>query len=229
MNGNPFYKPWYSDELEHHGIKGMKHGVRNGPPYPLDRGKGGRITKTQKKKKASFLSRFSKKKKAKTSSKPKQTAEEKKEKSREELREELLKSTDPKFIAKHMDLLDTKEIQDRINRINTETNLKKLAEDKKSKSNVEKGLKWIDHISKVADTTSKVAKAYSDTVDAAGKKEKQQAEREKNKIETAQKQTTTKQILKLLRDYSDNRDEFQDIQIDFDSKTGKITFKSNKK
>lgn len=24
-------------ELYHHGIKGQKHGVRNGPPYPLDR------------------------------------------------------------------------------------------------------------------------------------------------------------------------------------------------
>lgn len=221
MNGNPFYKPWYSDELEHHGIKGMKHGVRNGPPYPLDRGKGGQVTKTQKKKKASFFARFSKKK-TKVSSRSKPTTEEKKEKSREELREELLKSTDPKFIAKHMDILDTKEIQDRINRINTETNLKKLAEDKKAKTNVDKGMKWIDNISKVADTTSKVAKAYSDAVDAAGKKEK-------DKIETAQKQTTTKQILKLLRDYSDNRDEFQDIQIDFDSRTGKITFKSKKK
>ena len=24
------------EALEHHGIKGQKHGVRNGPPYPLD-------------------------------------------------------------------------------------------------------------------------------------------------------------------------------------------------
>lgn len=26
-----------SDELYHHGIKGQKHGIRNGPPYPLNR------------------------------------------------------------------------------------------------------------------------------------------------------------------------------------------------
>lgn len=26
----------YSDELCHHGIKGQKWGVKNGPPYPLD-------------------------------------------------------------------------------------------------------------------------------------------------------------------------------------------------
>ncbi|MCI8992256.1 MAG: hypothetical protein HFG80_05935 [Eubacterium sp.] len=25
------------DELYHHGIKGQKWGVRNGPPYPIDR------------------------------------------------------------------------------------------------------------------------------------------------------------------------------------------------
>lgn len=28
--------PYDSNYLEHHGVKGMKWGVRNGPPYPLD-------------------------------------------------------------------------------------------------------------------------------------------------------------------------------------------------
>ena len=27
------------DELYHHGIKGQKWGVQNGPPYPLDKGR----------------------------------------------------------------------------------------------------------------------------------------------------------------------------------------------
>lgn len=29
---------WDDDDLLHHGIKGQKWGVRNGPPYPLERG-----------------------------------------------------------------------------------------------------------------------------------------------------------------------------------------------
>lgn len=33
-----------SDMLEHHGIDGQKWGVRNGPPYPLERGKGKQIS-----------------------------------------------------------------------------------------------------------------------------------------------------------------------------------------
>ena len=34
-NYNPVY-PVYADELYHHGIKGQRWGVRNGPPYPLN-------------------------------------------------------------------------------------------------------------------------------------------------------------------------------------------------
>lgn len=37
-----------SDMLEHHGIDGQKWGVRNGPPYPLERQKGSKLSSKQK-------------------------------------------------------------------------------------------------------------------------------------------------------------------------------------
>ena len=38
MNEEKIYTSMYSRnaELYHHGIKGQKWGIRNGPPYPLD-------------------------------------------------------------------------------------------------------------------------------------------------------------------------------------------------
>lgn len=257
MNGNPFYEPYWDTELEHHGVKGMKHGVKHGPPYPLDRGKDGKVTKTQKKKKQSFLQRIGLQKKSKSkssSSKSSKTKEEKKQeitaKEKEKLREELLKSTDAKFIAKHADLLDTKELKDRIDRINTETSLKKLAEDPKKKSNVDKGMEWINNISKIADTTSKVANAYSAVYDASSKRRKDEearadkaqerrdklksrAQERKDKQEQERKNTEAlskfrgelpDQILKGLGTYGEAKETYEGLKIDFDSKTGKLTF-----
>ncbi len=36
----------FSIELYHHGVKGQKWGVRNGPPYPLDRSDGKEVAKS---------------------------------------------------------------------------------------------------------------------------------------------------------------------------------------
>lgn len=230
MNGNPFYEPYWSDSLEHHGTKGQKWGEKNGPPYPLSRGKNGAITKTQKKKKASFLARLRAKvsKKSSKKSKPKVEKKERTEEEKEALREKLLKSNDPKFIAKHMDLLDTKELQDRINRINTEANLKKLTQGN-DKKNVDKGMQWIQNIGKVAETTTKVAAAYTATVNAKDLVEKNKRAAENEKRTAAEQRQAAKEINKILKDYGSNQDIYSDIQVEFDSKTGKLTFKSNKK
>lgn len=229
---NPYYQPYWMnpDELEHHGVKGMKHGVRHGPPYPLDRGKDGKVTKTQKKKKESLLSRARSKltgKKSKSKPKAKPAAEKKQElseKQKEELREKLLKSTDPKFIAKHMDLLDTKELKDRIDRINTETSLKKLGADD-NKKKVDKGMEWINNISKIAETTTKVAGAYTATMNAKEVVSKNQRQKQSEQ----QALSTAKKLDKIVKEYAENNEAYADIEISIDPKTGKLSFKSTKK
>lgn len=236
---NVFYQPYWSDELEHHGVKGQTWGDRNGPPYPLSRGKDGRVTQTQKKKKQSFLSRMraehQKKQKAKQrakakAEKAKQAEKEKKETmSKDELREKLLKSTDPKFISQHMDLLSTNEIKERLDRINTETNLKKLLKNDSNKKKVEAGMKWVDNISKIADATSKAAKAYGDVYDATQKKEKRKEEKEAAKRAESTAAKTNAKLQNVIETYTNSVDALGDIKVDFDPKTGKLSFQTIKK
>lgn len=254
MNG--FYQPyWDCDELEHHGVKGQSWGEKNGPPYPLSRGKDGRVTQTQKKKKQSLLARAkaNHQKKVKAKERAKKAAERKKQKakeaeenlSKEELREKLLKSTDPKFIAKHVDLLDTREIKDRLDRIDTEKRLKDLL--KTDKKKVDKGMKFATDLAKnvatIADATSKAAKAYNDVVDATDKQNKvkrekikaqTEAEKLKYEKENSKQQFQTnvaasKKILSMLDDYKSAGNDLSDIEINFDPKSGNLSFKTKKK
>lgn len=256
---NPYYNPYWldSDFLEHHGVKGQSWGEKNGPPYPLSRGKDGRVTQTQKKKKQSLLARAktNHQKKVKAKERAKKAAERKKQKakeaeenlSKEELREKLLKSTDPKFIAKHVDLLDTREIKDRLDRIDTEQKLKNLIKDDKNKKKVDKGMKFATDLAKnvatIADATSKAAKAYNDVVDATDKQNKvkrekikaqTEAEKLKYEKENSKQQFQTnvaasKKILSMLDDYKSAGNDLSDIEINFDPKSGNLSFKTKKK
>ena len=97
------------DELYHAGIKGMKWGVRNGPPYPLAAKVSARIKKSAAKR------------------------EERRKKSDAKKREKALKSTDPKYVYKNRKYLTDKELRDKTNRIQTEQQLKDLSK-KRSKN-----------------------------------------------------------------------------------------------
>lgn len=257
----PYYQPyWAPDFLEHYGIKNQKWGVKNGPPYPLDRGKDGRITQGQKKKKQGVIARMraehQKKVKAKQraairAEKAKQAAKEKKETvSKEELRQKLLSSTDPKFISEHMDLLETKEIKERLDRIDTEAKVKNLLTNKNKKA-VDKGMEWVNNVSKIAETTTKVAGAYTSVTNAAQlkKKQKKEAEAAKEKLRYDRKVAkekaadekaredrrlqseleTNSKIRDILNAYAENAEAFSGITFDFDPRTGKMTFKADKK
>lgn len=173
------FQEWYkgqlmpSDEelnsLEHYGIKGQKWGVRRTPEQL------GHITEKKRKvsnwiENARKKSAKRKKQVAKKREKTKKEKVEKEEESEEKIREKLLKSTDPQYIYKHRSLLTTTELQDRLLRIDTETKVKKLTENDKTKKALKKGeeqLKSIgsmaESVGKIADAYTKMAKAYAET------------------------------------------------------------------
>lgn len=157
------------NELYHWGIKGMKWGVRryqNKDGSLTNAGRkrysdgSGDGTKTEKK---GLLSKFrirKKKGESKTDNdKPAETE------TPEAKRERLLKSTDPKELYENRHLLSTMELNERINRIDTEARLgsKIVVEHQKTgmeKLN-EKMEKWSNNVNNATNLYRKVDEAYS--------------------------------------------------------------------
>ena len=96
-----------NNELYHHGIKGMKWGVRR-----FQNEDGTRTSAGKKRDKITLRQRM---------------AERKAKKNTPPTHEELLKSTNPKVLYKHRDQLSDKELNNRINRINKERELNRLS------------------------------------------------------------------------------------------------------
>ena len=95
-----------NNELYHHGIKGMKWGVRR-----FQNADGSRTEAGKKRERLSLRDRMTERK-AKKNTPP--------------THEELTKSTNPKLLYKHRDKLTDQELNNRINRINKERELKRL-------------------------------------------------------------------------------------------------------
>lgn len=133
--------------LEHYGVKGQRWGVRRTPEQLGHKGE-------------STIKRIMSKLKKSAAKKKKQKVK-KEQESDEEIKKKVLKSVDAKYIYKHRALLDDKELQGRIDRINKEATLKKLAqpEDQLYKT-AKKGDNWLK-------TTASMAKSVSEIYTAA--------------------------------------------------------------
>lgn len=137
-----------ADFLEHYGVKGQKWGVRRTPEQLGHRGE-------------SAIKRITKKLKQ-ASQKKKKKQEKVKQESDEEIRQKVLKSVDPKYIYKHRALLDDRELQGRIDRINKETTLKKLAQPEDQAYKVaKKGDNWLRTTANMANSVKDIYTAMN--------------------------------------------------------------------
>ena len=149
--------------LEHHGIEGQKHGVRNGPPYPLKPAISRAVKESAKKEpKQGIIAKYkankiAKKRKAAQVEALKKAREEKDRKQQEEkakadLKKKVTESRDPALLYKHADLFSTDELREMKNRLSVEEEIKKL-----SPSIVDKGQQFIKKAQTTADVLGKTA------------------------------------------------------------------------
>ena len=144
-------KPELSEEtLEHHGIKGQKWGVRNGPPYPLSRGKsgsGGRNIRYGGAAPSKRKARKLRKQRVKTLKKARKVRERNRQIQQEQKKskEEILKSKDLSAMSKNSELFTTQEINDMLNRLGAEDKLRDAA-NKQREANKTKAQKVADTI-----------------------------------------------------------------------------------
>lgn len=184
----------YEDYLVHEGVPNMKWGVRNGPPYPLDRTDGGQISKKQERaaarlqrkedREAAKVKKQADKKAVQTLKKQKNVDPDKMtDEEKESMKKEVKRSKNIPIMMKYSDLFTTQEINDMANRIQAEQRLKDL-----NKSQVQKGM---DMIKSATNTASTLLNAY-DTAQRVVKTSKEIVEGPKNREKEAQKNAILK-------------------------------------
>ena len=113
MNNQIPVAPLYNGALQHSGIKGQKWGIMHGPPYPLARGKGGRLPAVKK-----VTSEAKQRKMEKAAERKESRAEEKKEQLRKYIVEH------PKALYKHKEMFTRDELEDILKEIDFDQKLK---------------------------------------------------------------------------------------------------------
>ena len=180
----------YENYLKHEGFPGMHWGVRNGPPYPLNRTATGQISKKQEKAAAKTA-----RKEAKAEAKTKQKANKKavkilkkgrnvdpddlSDEEKESMKKTIGRTSDIKLIMKYKDLFSTEELGTLSNRISAEQKLSGLEQSKldKGMATLKKYRGYVDEALNVVNTGKKVASLVKEAQEAP-QKAKEKADKE---------------------------------------------------
>jgi hypothetical protein len=145
------------DELEHHGVKDMSWGERNGPPYPL-RGIDKKIARAQYRKEREQKKRLKKLQKA---AKKARKLKKKEERTQEQIRkkkQQLVKKGNMEEIRKNADLFTNEELEYIVDRDNKKRSLKSNQERDKDEK-IELFMKRFGQFASIAADSQKVLTA----------------------------------------------------------------------